>query len=73
MVDDVIAGLRPGDPVRVTFSCGVVLTSTVRPVEGRLVLDIAGEHFVVREPDGRPAADIRKVEVVIDDSPGSVR
>lgn len=62
MVD--VAGLRAGQRVTVEFTCGARLTSGLRTTsDGRLVLDIPGDHFVVRRADGRPADDIGSVRI----------
>lgn len=53
---------RPGDRVRVTYDCGVVLTSRVRQAGPRLVLDIPGDNFVIRTAQGHRPPDV--VELV---------
>lgn len=53
---------RPGDRVRVTYACGVVMTSLVRGAGNALVLDIPGDKFVVRTATGGVPSDI--VEIV---------
>lgn len=57
------ARLRVGDRVRLTYDCGVVLAGVVRRGEAGLVLDIPGEAFVVRRPDGTPPPDVLRIEI----------
>lgn len=59
-----VAALHVGQRVRVLFACGASLSSPLKTSRGRLVLDIPGDHFVIREADGRPASDITAVEVL---------
>ncbi len=61
-----VGALRPGQRVHVTYTCGASLTSALRPAGPRLVLDIPGDHFVVRRADGSPARDIASLTVVDD-------
>ncbi|GAB94853.1 hypothetical protein BJY21_002135 [Kineosphaera limosa] len=60
-----VAGLSAGERVAVEFTCGARLTSGLRATpDGRLVLDIPGDHFVIRLADGRPADDIATIRLV---------
>ncbi|MDO5628946.1 MAG: hypothetical protein Q4G43_11555 [Mobilicoccus sp.] len=52
------AEVRPGDRVRLTYDCGANLSGTVRDSPAGLVLDIPGDRFVVRRPDGTPPPDV---------------
>lgn len=57
-----VPALAPGDRVTVTYDCGARLTSTVVRDAGRLILDIPGGHFVVRDERGALAPDIAALE-----------
>lgn len=59
-----LPAVAPGDRVTVTYECGARLTSTVVRDGARLVLDIPGGHFVVRDANGVLAPDIVQLDIV---------
>ncbi len=59
-----LPAVAPGDRVTVTYDCGARLTSTVARDGGRLILDIPGGHFVVRDASGAFAPDIVALELL---------
>lgn len=56
--------VRPGDRVRLIYDCSAALSGVVRENPRGLVLDIPGDHYVVRRPDGSTPEDVVRIEVV---------
>lgn len=64
-IGDDISRVRVGDAVRLHYVCHATLWGRAKALgDGTLVLDIPGDNFVVRHPDGRHCDGVERVELL---------